>query len=150
VTREAKCIWTIGHSTRSPEEMIRLLHLNGIRVVVDVRRFPKSTKSPHFNSEAIATWLAEAGIKYVWLGDKLGGYRQGGYECYMSTEGFACGLRQLEELAKETSVAIMCAERFPWMCHRRFIASSLISRGWRVLHIIDEKRVWEQKQKIAP
>jgi len=150
VTREVKSIWTIGHSVRSPEEMIRLLRLNGIRVVVDVRRFPKSTKCPHFNSEAIAIWLAEAGIKYVWLGDKLGGYRHGGYQSYMNTDEFACGLWQLEELAKETSVAIMCAERFPWMCHRRFIASCLISRGWRVLHIIDEKRIWEQKQAIAP
>jgi uncharacterized protein (DUF488 family) len=35
----------------------------------------------------------------------------------------------------------MCAEKFPWACHRNYIASTLKQRGWQgqVIHILDEK-----------
>jgi len=38
----------------------------------------------------------------------------------------------------------MCAERFFWKCHRRLISDFLVSRGWRVIHILDG-RVYEHK-----
>ncbi|MCS7253103.1 MAG: DUF488 domain-containing protein [Armatimonadota bacterium] len=142
-----RCIYTVGHSTRTPEEMKSLLMTYGIKVVVDVRRFPKSTKHPHFNREAIQVWLSDAGIKYVWLGDKLGGYRRGGYETHMNTHEFEDGIRELESIAETMPLAVMCAERFPWKCHRRFIAAALHARGWHVIHIIDENRSLSQTRQ---
>lgn len=145
-----RCIYTVGHSTRTPEEMKHLLKTYGIEVVVDVRRFPKSTKFPHFNRETIEVWLSEAGIKYVWLGGKLGGYRKGGYEAYMNTPDFESGIQELEHIAEANSSAVMCAERFPWKCHRRFIGAALQNRGWKVIHIIDETRVWVPQGDKSP
>ncbi|MCI0369960.1 MAG: DUF488 domain-containing protein [candidate division NC10 bacterium] len=36
--------------------------------------------------------------------------------------------------------AILCAERLPWRCHRRFIASALRLRGWEVVHTVERDR----------
>ena len=74
---------------------------------------------------------------FIW-GEKLGGFRRGGYQDFTATSEFRSGLYKLEEIARERSTAIICAERFPWRCHRRFIALELEKRGWRVSHIIDK------------
>jgi uncharacterized protein (DUF488 family) len=68
------------------------------------------------------------------VGD-LGGLRNGGYRAYMTTPGFASGIRRLERLANEAPTAIMCAEASPVACHRRFIAREMTARGYRVQHI---------------
>ena len=31
---------------------------------------------------------------------------------------------------------------FPWHCHRWFISRELERHGWKVVHIIDDKRNW--------
>lgn len=145
-----QCIYTIGHSLRTVEEMKRLLRAYGIEVVIDVRRFPKSSKCPHHDREAIEKWLAEAGIKYLWLGEKLGGFRRGGFEAYMSTHDFKSSICELEKIARTKTIVVMCAERFPWKCHRRFIAAELQARGWRIVHIIDEMHLWIPVEKTPP
>ena len=138
---EDKLIYTLGTSTRSPEEFIELLTSHGVEVVVDVRRFP-SSRFEHFQRDRLAGLLSEAGIDYVYMGGELGGYRQGGYRNFTTTSDFQLGLRKLEEMAGNRITSIICAERFPWRCHRRFIALELEKRGWRVNHIIDKKRDW--------
>mgnify|MGYP000669200455 CR=1 FL=1 len=137
VNGEDKLIYTLGTSTRSSEEFIELLSSHGVEVVVDVRRFPTS-RFEHFGKEKLEGLLSEAGIGYVYMGKELGGYRRGGYENFVASSQFQTGLRKLEEVAGERSTAIICAERFPWRCHRRFIALALEKRGWRVSHIIEK------------
>jgi uncharacterized protein (DUF488 family) len=139
-------IYTVGTSTRSPEEFLALLRRYGIRAVVDVRRFPSSRRYPHFNRAALAAWLGEAGVTYHYLGDKLGGYRPGGYEGFTRTKTFQEGISELAALALKEPTAILCSERFPWKCHRRFIAQHLAACGWEARHILDEKRVYVPKQ----
>jgi len=139
-------IFTIGHSNRSADEFVKLLKEFGIRAVIDVRRFPTS-KHEHFKRERLQEILCEHGIKYFYLGDKLGGFRSGGYRSFMKTEEFLSGLEELERIAKKEVAAIMCAERFPWRCHRRFISMALEERGWEVLHIIDNDRIWRPKRR---
>ena len=56
-----KLIYTLGTSTRSPNEFIELLTSRGVEVVVDVRRFPAS-RFEHFRREELAGYLSEAGI----------------------------------------------------------------------------------------
>jgi uncharacterized protein (DUF488 family) len=143
-------IYTLGTSTRSPEEFIGLLLSRGVKVVVDVRKFP-SSRFEHFHQEKIARLLNEAGIDYVYMGKELGGYRRGGYQKFTTTAEFRLGLEKLEKIARQKSAAIICAERFPWRCHRRFIALELEKRGWQVNHIIDEKRDWlPAKKQVSP
>jgi len=132
-------IYSVGHSTRDLEEFLKLLNLYGVRNLADVRRFPTS-RFAHFTKEALERHLAGAMVAYVYLGHELGGYRRGGYEAYMNTQAFREGLGLLEKLARTGPTAFMCAEKLPWRCHRRFIARVLCSRGWKVIHIIDETR----------
>lgn len=129
-------IFSLGTSTRSAEEFLSLLKEHGIEVAVDVRRFPTSRRFPHFRKEEVKRYLKEAGIEYHYLGDRLGGYRQGGYEAYMETEDFKTGLKMLEDLASKGRTAFFCCERLPWRCHRRFIARRLQEQGWEVVHLL--------------
>lgn len=131
-----KAIYTVGHSNLPWEEFVRLLAGFGIEIVADVRRFPTSKKHPHFTREALARGLSQAGIRYEWLGAELGGYRRGGYEAHMRSESFRQGIARLLSLSDEGRVAILCAERDPRGCHRRYISSYLASLGVRVVHIL--------------
>ncbi len=83
-------------------------------------------------------WLPEAGIKYIWLGETLGGYRHGGYEAHIKTELFKRGIEELLALAKDQRVCICCMEKDPRYCHRRFISTYLEKLGVKVVHIIEE------------
>lgn len=77
------------------------------------------------------------GLAYLWLGDLLGGMREGGYEAYMETSGFEKGIRRLTELGRRACTAALCAEKDYRQCHRRFIASALEGRGVKVFHILE-------------
>jgi len=68
-------LYTIGHSTRSLDELIAVLQAHSIQTLVDIRSFPMSRRLPHFNREALEKTLAEAGIRYLWL-KELGGRRK--------------------------------------------------------------------------
>ena len=76
------------------------------------------------------------------MGQELGGYRQGGYHVFTNTTEFRAGMRNLAKVAQQQTTAIVCAERFPWRCHRRFIGFELEKRGWEVTHIIDPGKDW--------
>jgi uncharacterized protein (DUF488 family) len=131
---EGKRIYTMGTSDRTLEEVIQILRSQGIIFVVDVRRFPRS-KYRHFNQTYLSAALREAGIDYGHLGEELGGYRKGGYEAHTRTESYQRGLDRLEKWATSRPAVILCAERLPSRCHRRFIAQSLQERGWQVIHL---------------
>ena len=139
-------IYTLGTSTRTAEEFTSLLKLYAIDLIIDVRRFPTS-KFEWFKEENLKTLLAEADVQYLYMGKELGGYRSGGYEAYTQTEEFQKALQTLKSILKGRSGAILCAERFPWKCHRRFIARELEKHRLNVIHIIDEKRTWKPKRR---
>jgi hypothetical protein len=143
-------VFTIGHSTRTREELIALLQHYRVVTLADVRTVPRSRHNPQFNQEALAQALPEAGLAYVHL-PRLGGLRRGGvaasrnagwrnasfraYADYMQTTDFAHGLAELRALAEIGPVALMCAEAVPWRCHRSLIADALTIRGVAVREI---------------
>ena len=143
-------LYTLGHSTRSLDELLHLLRAHDVGVLADVRRFPRSPRNPRFNDEHLARSLPEAGVRYAWLAP-LGGRRQShpgslvnagwrnpsfrAYADHMLTDEFEQGLTELLELARRAQVAIMCAEAVPWRCHRSLIADALTARGSAVRHI---------------
>ena len=125
----SRLTYTIGTSTRTADEFLNLIKLHNIELLVDIRRFPTS-RFEYFKKENLKTLLESNGIEYVYLGEKLGGYRKLKYIEYTRTEEFKKALMELENnLARKNSV-IMCAERFPWRCHRRFVSIELQRRGW--------------------
>jgi uncharacterized protein (DUF488 family) len=147
-------IYTIGHSNRSLEEFLELLGEHCIEALVDVRRWPTSSRYPHFNGDRLREALETRGVEYLWLGDILGGYRRRGlgeaspnkgwssggfrnYADYALTEEFRRGLERILELAVRKRTAVMCSERFYWRCHRRIISDHLLARGVEVLHVIE-------------
>ena len=156
-----RTIHTIGHSTRAIGAFLDLLKAHGIRLLVDVRRWPTSKRFPHFRREAFAASLANEGIKYTWRGD-LGGYRKpspdspntawrtGAFRAYadfMMTPAFDEITREIERLAGENRMAVMCAEAVPWRCHRQLLADAFMVRGWSVRHILEDRC---QEHKLPP
>lgn len=130
-------IYTIGYGNRKFEDFVELLRRFRIRLVADVRSFPRS-KWLEFEKEGLQNSLPSRGIKYVHLRE-LGGYRRGGYEAYMQTDEFRRGFKKLMELASKNRAVIMCLESYPSGCHRRFIAGRLKELGWEVIHIVGKK-----------
>jgi uncharacterized protein (DUF488 family) len=148
-------VYTIGHSTRSTDELLQLLREHGVTCLVDVRRFPSSKRHPHFGGEALAASLGAAGNGYSHEPD-MGGYRKprsdspntawrsAGFQAYadhMDTEEFRAALDRLIERAGRGSTAIMCAEATPWRCHRRLISDALVARGHEVIHVLGSAKV---------
>ncbi len=139
-----KKIFTLGTDRRSEEDFIEILLSYGIESVIDVRRIPKS-KITTFNRLNLAELLSKERIDYRFLGNELGGLRKGGYTAYIATEDFMEGVSELESIAEGKRSAIICSERFPWKCHRKWISRELHRRGWIVAHIIDKGKVWTPK-----
>jgi uncharacterized protein (DUF488 family) len=142
-------IYTVGHSTRSPEQLLEILHAAAIAAVADVRSFPSSRRYPQFNRGALEQWLPEAGIDYVHFGElggrrnplpdsPNGGWRERGFRGYadhMASPEFEAGIQRLQQLARAKPTAVMCAEALWWRCHRRLIADALTLHGWDVCHL---------------
>jgi uncharacterized protein (DUF488 family) len=111
-------IYTIGHSTRSLDELVAALQAHHIGTLVNIRSFPMSRRLPHFNRESLELDLPKHGIAYVWM-KELGGRRKKmrddspntglrndsfrNYADYMLTPEFANGIDRLLQVAEETA-----------------------------------------------
>lgn len=138
-------IYSLGTSTRPINEFLALLKAYEIKAAVDVRSFPVS-RFPHFSRDSLEKHLLREGILYYYLGKELGGFRKGGYEAHRRSELFKKGIDELERIGEQRKTVFFCSERFPWRCHRRWIAEELTGRGWKVIHLLEEKRVWVCRQ----
>lgn len=142
-------LYTIGHSTRTLDELVGLLRDAGVSVLADIRTIPRSRHNPQFEAEALRAALPRHQIRYVHL-PELGGLRHTrkdspnggwrnasfrGYADHMLTDEFERGLVALHALTTEGTVAVMCAEAVPWRCHRSLLADALTVRGAQIEHI---------------
>ena len=130
-----KVIYTIGSADRSQDDFLKTLRQYEIKTLVDVRRFPTS-KYEHFKRENLGTILLSSEIEYVYMGNELGGFRKGGYGAYVKTNEYKQGLQVLQRVAKRRPAVIMCCEKLPAGCHRRYISQSLKKSGWKVVDIV--------------
>lgn len=142
-------VFSVGHGARTVEAFLALLLGEGVAVLADVRRFPRSRRHPHFSEGALDRSCAAAGIERVALGDDLGGFRAGSYEEHLVTPELARGLARLEALARARPTAFCCAESRPEHCHRRFLAEELERRGFRVRHLLEPGRDAEPPAQLA-
>jgi uncharacterized protein (DUF488 family) len=151
VSRSKPVLYTVGHSTRSLDELAAVLRGHGVRQVVDVRTVPRSRRNPQFNKDSLGKSLRARRINYRHL-KALGGLRRArkdsslnagwrnasfrGYADYMQTDEFAAGLKTLLAVAAKKPAAIMCAEAVPWRCHRSMIADAATAAGLAVFHLM--------------
>lgn len=152
--------WTAGHGNRSIEEFIALLKEAAIECLVDVRAYPASRRHPQFAREALARSLEQAGVRYEWEGKALGGRRRPAvgsphtalrsaafraYADHMATAEFRSGMERVAARAGAARVAVMCAERLPWECHRFLISDYLVAHGATVTHLVNEGSAREHR-----
>jgi uncharacterized protein (DUF488 family) len=144
----AGVVYSIGHSSRTLDELRELLARHEVVGIADVRRYPRSRRHPHFDAEVLAAELPA----YLHL-PSLGGRRRPvpgsvndgweveafrGYADHMATGEFAAGLAELTAFAARQPTAVMCAEAPWWRCHRRLVCDALLVRGWTVRHILPD------------
>lgn len=146
-------LYTIGHSTRTLEELITVLQAHRIEALVDIRSFPVSRRLPHFNRESLEQTVPQAGMRYVWM-RSLGGFRKKmredspnvalrsasfrNYADHMLTPEFEEAAADLVRWADTLHTAYMCAERVWFHCHRMLVSDWLVAHGHTVLHIDGE------------
>lgn len=151
-------IWTIGYGARSFEEFTTCLASREIGFLIDVRTVPRSSFKPEFSEENIRPALRRLHVRYVFMGDILGG-RPAADACY--TDGYVdyakCreheqykrGLDRLRAAAVQpVPVAIMCSEGRPEECHRsKLLGEMAVAAGIEVLHI-DERGVTRTHSEV--
>ena len=163
--RGVEPFFTIGHATRSVEELAALLKANGVACLVDVRTVPRSRTNPQFNKDVMPESMAAHGLAYRHIAS-LGGLRGRvtglspdvnaywenqsfhNYADYATTPAFRAGLEELLALGDDCRSAIMCAETVWWRCHRRIITDYLLASGRDVFHIIESEV--PEPAKITP
>jgi len=145
-------IRTIGYGARSVGELVSALSAAGAEFLVDVRSAPYSRFKPEFSRKSLAERLECEGIRYVFMGDTLGGrpddpgcYDADGrvdYERRRLRPAFQDGLASLEAgWEGGHRIVLMCSEGKPQECHRtKLVAAELVRMGVPVTHI-DERGV---------
>ncbi len=153
------CIYTIGHSNITVEELLQLLQAHGIRVLVDVRSAPYSKYTVQFNKDALQAHpaLTAAHLRYMYAGKLLGGrpdnelfYDEDGHVLYAdvaNTYTFQEGIAKLLEVARKAPTAVMCSEEDPHECHRRLLIGRVLAEeGVLVRHIRGDGRVQTEEE----
>lgn len=146
---EKKALYTIGHGNRTPENFIGLLRDFKIQYLIDVRSQPYSKFNPHFNQNELKFFLENHGIKYVFMGDTIGGrpkdvscYDHEGkidYEIVKNKTFFQTGIDRLRiAYKKDFNVVLMCSESNPCECHRSKLIGRVLANDNITLKHIDE------------
>lgn len=151
-------VLTIGHSDHSLATFLGLLSQHEIGALADVRTSPYSRLHPQFNQDQLRRALSDEGVKYVYLGDALGGrprdpscYENGRvrYDRVAATDHFRGGLARVVEGASRYRVALMCAEREPLDCHRTLlVGQALDDEGLEVEHILVDGTVETHRETM--
>lgn len=141
-------IYTIGHSSYTHEQYLKLLKYYNINCIVDVRSIPYSKYVPQFNKEEIKKFLKLNSIYYIFMGKELGARREDkrlyteGYLDFEKTSksmNFINGIDRVKDgIEKGYKIALMCKEKDPIDCHRNILVARQFSmQGFNVLNILE-------------
>lgn len=153
-------LYTIGYGARDISSFIAVLQKYEIAYLIDIRSRPYSRYKPEFSKQPLAEQLQQAGIRYVYMGDTLGGqpddpacYVEGkvDYEKVQEQPFYQRGLERLREAQRQgLRVALMCSEGKPEQCHRsKLIGKSLDAEELPVAHIDESDEVVTQQEVMA-
>jgi len=148
-------LWTIGHSNHEFEVFAGLLAPERIAFIADVRSYPYSRHAPQFNREDLEPALRTKGIRYLCLGNALGGrpsreehYDSDGHALYgaMAAEGpFQAAIERLLSGSRDHHIALLCSEADPRHCHRRLLVGKVLTdHGVELRHILRDGTVWAE------
>lgn len=126
-------IYTTGYQGKTFDEFITLLLDKGITHLADVRSSPRSNRE-EFNRDELKERLFSKSIMYIHI-PELGGLVEGDYREVMKEDDWVSAYDKLKELASKGPTVIMCMEKDPMRCHRRYIVEELEGDGWEVIHI---------------
>lgn len=153
---------TIGHSNRPLKEFVEMLNDAQVKLLIDVRSFPRSRTNPDFNIDRLPYHLERLQIGYRHI-IGLGGRRpkQSGidgslnafwhvqsfhnYADYALGAEFSGAFEELLYLGKIQSLALMCSEAVWWRCHRRIITDYLLLNGHAVDHLMSPGKLEHAK-----
>ncbi len=136
-------IYTVGYEGKTAEEFIKLLLDKDVTHLIDVRSISKSAKDG-FSGEELKDSLFGKSIMYVHM-PGLGGMVDGDYRNLMERKEWMKAFSELKALAEKGPTVIMCLEKDPAKCHRRYIAEKLEDEGWEVIHI-GKGGSWKEKR----
>jgi uncharacterized protein (DUF488 family) len=139
-------LYTLGHSAMQLSTLLELLRPFDISVLADVRSSPRSLRHPHFDRIELERALPAAGVRYLFLGEELGGrpddpgaYASDGvvdYRTRRKSYAFQSGIERVSRELTHADLALMCAEEDPLLCHRfLMICPELVALGLEPLHI---------------
>ncbi len=151
-------VFTIGYGARAVEALIAVLHEHQIVFLVDVRSAPYSRFKPEFSRDALERALRQQGIRYVYLGDALGG-RPADPDCYVDDkvdyervkgkDFYQAGIERVRAAwQRGVRFVLLCSEGKPEQCHRsKLIGETLAGLGIPVAHI-DEHDVLRSQDEV--
>lgn len=123
-------LFSVGHSNHEIDTFVSLLQKHEVTAVADVRSHPYSQFFPQFNRVFLQEFLDKLGIQYVFLGQELGA-RPSNPDCYVdgkavyekiaATDTFHDGIRRIHNGLKKYTIALICAEQDPLICHRAIL-----------------------------
>lgn len=154
-------IFSIGHGNKNINDFIEELKSFRIQYLLDIRSKPYSKWSPHFNQKQLEIELKKFDIKYVFVGDDLGGlpsdptcYDYTGkvmYNVIKEKDFFKNGLNRLISANnKHIRIAIMCSESNPCECHRsKLIGQELVKKDIQIKHIVNKLKYKTQENVMA-
>ena len=156
-TKTMRQLYTIGHSNHSQEQFCALLKQHQIEVLADVRSQPYSKYTPQFNSQELEAALRAENIRYLFMGEQLGGRPTGeqffddqGFVLYhrvAEADFFQAGIERLISGVEKFRVAIMCSEEDPGVCHRFLLVTRVLEReGVEIRHIRGDGAIASEQQ----
>lgn len=140
-------LYTIGHGNRTWNQFSTIVEEHEGKYLIDVRSNPYSKFNTDFNRDSLEYHCKSSGIKYVFLGDSLGGkprnkdlydaHGKADYDLIRKDLGFRNALVRLQKAAHlNDNVFVMCSELCPSQCHRsKLIGKALVEIGIDPLHI---------------
>ncbi len=149
-------IYTIGYGAREIDRFVTVLKSHQIDFLIDIRSRPYSRYKPDFSKQALTHHLQQNGIRYVFMGDTLGGqpedptcYDDEGkvdYDKIGTKEFYAEGIGRLRQAwQNQLHVVLMCSEGKPEMCHRsKLIGQTLVDEQMNVAHIDENDQIIDQ------
>ena len=139
---------TIGYEGCTLADVLAELRAAKVSLLIDVRAVPQSRK-PGFSKRQLAASLDEQGIGYVHL-QGLGTPKPGRdaaraghpermeriFREHMTSDRAQADLAHARQLVRGTRACLLCFERDPMLCHRRFVAEMVAAdTGQAITHL---------------
>ncbi|OQX65314.1 MAG: hypothetical protein B5M51_01065, partial [Anaerolinea sp. 4484_236] len=147
-------IYTIGYGAREIDDFLRTLKANDIHYLLDVRSRPYSSYKPEFSQESLKDFLEKNDIRYLFMGDALGGKLDGeenaDFEKIAQKPAYQNGIKRLHKASSQGNrVALMCSKGKPEHSHcTHLIGKTLTEEGIEVLHIDENDTLVSQKDVL--